>query len=241
MKRSAELSPGSEAPSFKKFDQTKDKTLEAEANRIKLRNRTTNDSTKFNTSNSTSTPLERPYRFEKPIVYGEGEQMHTSTNSVEEVPPTITRHSAINSPPIDKVIFEIFKDYAIFDGPLPREAFRVIWTDHFERNIDEVRAFWSERVKGKSLKVFYKLKTESTILDITKAHETELEIKLRSKIHIFNARFPQFRDISCELGKLVTLTIYKIPHDIDIEDIRMWLNLFGEIQGNFRYQFLTHL
>jgi hypothetical protein len=244
MKRSAELSPGSEAPSFKKTDQTKNKTLEAEANRLKSKNKTanktTNDSTKFNTPASTSTPRERPYRFERPIVYGEGnERMHTSTNSVEEVPPEITRHNSIVSPLIDKVIFEIFKkDYAIFDGPLPRDAFKVIWTDHFERSIDEVRSIWCERVQGKSLKIFYKLKVESTILEITKTHETELEIKLGSKIHVFNARFPQFKDISCELGKLVTLSIYKIPHEIDIEDIREWLNLFGEIQGNFRYHTL---
>jgi hypothetical protein len=237
MKRSAELSPSAEAPSFKRSDKTVNKTINT------VNKTAQNNSTKFNTPASTSTPRERPYRFERPIVYGgETERMHTSTNSVEEVPPEITRHNSIVSPPIDKVIFEIYKkDYAIFDGPLPRDAFKVIWTGHIERSMDEVRSVYCERITGKSLKVFYGLKTETNILEITKTHETEFEIKLGSKIHIFNARFPQFKEITCELGKLVTLIIYKIPHDIDIEDIREWLNLFGEIQGNFRYhsRFLT--
>jgi len=219
-KRTAGFSPGSEAPSIKQ-----------KKNKSKSNNTTTN----FNTPASTSTPRERPYRFEKPIVYGTGE-LHTSINKIPEFPAEITRHTSIVSPPLDVIILEVFKkDGAQFDDPLPREALKLIWSQHLDRRLDEVRILFCEQFRGKCLKIFYRLKVETPIIEITKAHETEFEIKLGSKTHVFNARFPQFKDITCELGKLISLTIYKIPHDVDCEDLREWLGLFGELKSNFRY------
>jgi hypothetical protein len=105
--------------------------------------------------------------------------------------------------------------------------------------MNEVRTLYTIKFPGKCLKAFFKLKRESTVLEYTKAYETEFEIKLGSKTHIFNAKFPQFKEISCELGKFITVTIYKIPHEIDCEDLREWLSLFGEIKSNFRYNIPT--
>jgi hypothetical protein len=93
----------------------------------------------------------------------------------------------------------------------------------------------TERVAGRFLRIIFKLKTETTINTITSSFNTEIEIKLGSKIHVFQARFPQFKDLTCELGKRTTVTFYKVPHELDVDDLRQWLNLFGEIKGQFRY------
>jgi hypothetical protein len=110
-----------------------------------------------------------------------------------------------------------------------------IWSNHLERNLSEIRYLSYEKIKGKYLRAIFNLVEDTPILSIVKSPETEFELKIGSKNHIFNAKFPQFREISCELGKLITVTFYKVPHGIYCEDLRLWLCLFGELKGNFRY------
>jgi hypothetical protein len=258
--KTAEFSPGSEAPSFKKSEKSSNKTANTtyasasggEFNKFFKKappvinpvinpnpnasedNDSDNTATNFNTPASSSTPRERPYRFERPVVYGQ-DPLHTSMNNLPEVPPNLVRHNPILSPPIDKVILDIYKkDTATFEDLLPRDDLKFIWTHHLGRNIEEVRIMVG-RVATGCLKVIYKLKAETTLIEITKSHEIEFELKIGSKIHTFSAKFPQFKEITCELNKLISITIYKIPHEIDCEDIREWLQLFGELKSNFRY------
>jgi hypothetical protein len=219
-KRVAEFSPGSEAPKFKQY----------------------RDNTKFHTPNA-STPLNRPTqgvpsaaRYEQPVF--EEDPLHVSMNSVHTpaTSPEITRHSALTSEPLEEVFLEVHsKDNSPFDGLLPRDYLSAIWTDKLERSLKELRFISYDAIAGKYLRIYYTLKEPTPILHITKTPEIEFELKLGSKIHIFNAKFPQFKEITCELGKLTTVTFYKVPHGIHCEDLREWLGLFGEVRGNFRY------
>ncbi len=112
---------------------------------------------------------------------------------------------------------------------------KAIWSDHLARNVEEIKLLDSERIKGKYFRINYILREETPILAVTKSLETQFELKIGTKKHTFSARFSEFKEISCELGKLVTVTFYKIPLGIYCEDMRLWLNLFGEVLGNFRY------
>jgi hypothetical protein len=114
-------------PNPPNFDPTVNNDVNVTANASGASN--DNTTTNFNTPASTSTPS-RPYRFERPVVYGE-DPLHTSMNEVGEVPPLLTRHNAIISPPVDVIIVEIYKkDTVQFDGPLPRDALKLFWERH---------------------------------------------------------------------------------------------------------------
>jgi hypothetical protein len=176
-----------------------------------------------------STPVKTPRdRFEK------SDLMHCSMNSIPDVSPVITRHSAFVSPPLTHIDIEIYKkDDAIFDAILPRDVLKQLWVD-LGRNLEEVRNLSFFRNPRKYLKVLYNLRDELPVLEVTKTYEITFEAKIGSKTHHFRARFPQFKEIVCELGQLVTVTVYNIPPGIDCEDLRQWIELFGTIKGNFR-------
>jgi hypothetical protein len=224
LKRHAEISPSSEV-SKQKYRKEKNNSK---------------SSANFHTPASTSTPLvtpgtERPPRYES-STFSEDKTLHTSMNELPKVTPPHRRSIHLLADSLDRIIIEIHKkDNLVFDGPLTRETITLIWTHHLERAASEVRVMSTERVAGRFLRVIYKLKEETTINTITNTFNTEIEIKLGSKTHVFQARFPQFKDLTCELGKTTTVTFYKIPHELDVEDLRQWLNLFGEIKGQFRY------
>jgi hypothetical protein len=171
--------------------------------------------------------------------------VNSSVNSVNSgnnpsTSPIITRHSSITSIPLYSILLEVHsKDGEPFDGALCRDSMKSIWTDHLDRKAEEIRLLESERIRGKYLKINFILREETPILAITKSLETQFELKIGSKIHSFGVRFPQFKEISCELGKLITVTFYKVPIGIYCEDLRLWLNLFGEVKGNFRYSLLA--
>jgi hypothetical protein len=129
--------------------------------------------------------------------------VHTPATS-----PEIIRHSALTSEPLEEIVLEIHsKDNLPFDAPLPRQYLSTIWSDKLERALDELRFISYDVIAGKYLRVYYTLKDVIPILHITKTPEIEFELKIGSKLHIFNARFPQFKEITCELGKLTTVTL----------------------------------
>ncbi len=158
--------------------------------------------------------------------------------SVPDTSPEITRHSAFVSRPLEYVILEIYKkDDKPFDSLLPRDTLKEIWTE-LGRDPNEVKVLTFERQLRKCLKVSYKLRKEVPLLEISQSYEIIVEAKLGPNIHYFNAKFPQFREIVCELGQLITVTFCNLPCDIDCEDLRQWMEVFGTVKSNFRYPIL---
>jgi hypothetical protein len=155
--------------------------------------------------------------------------------SIPGVSPEVTRHSAFVSLPVDHVILEIYKkDDEPFDKILPRDTLKEIWST-LGRDNNEVKILTFRRMQTKCLRVSYKLVKEVPISEITPSHEIRVEATVGPKIHLFAAKFPQFREIVCELGNLITVTFFNLPEDVYAEDLEKWLSIFGKTQGRFRF------
>jgi hypothetical protein len=162
--------------------------------------------------------------------------LNTSMRSTPDQSPEITRHTAFVSKPLEVIVLEIYKkDDQPFDGLLPRDTLKLLWSE-LGRNIEEIKILKRERLLRKGLKVTFILRSEVPLLEVSQTYEILIELKLGSKTHVFGARFPQFREIVCELGQLVTVTFCDIPSHVDCEDLREWIEVFGAIKSKFRYR-----
>jgi hypothetical protein len=130
------------------------------------------------------------------------------------------------------------KNNLAFDETFPREILKKIWTDS-GRDLAEIKHLSCHKSTGRSLQVFYFLSKPLSILDVTKTLYAEAEVKIGNKTHCLSLRFPQFRQVTCELGKLTSVTFHKIPPGVEFQDLREWLAVFGEIQGSFRSELLS--
>jgi hypothetical protein len=236
VKRTAEISPNSERVITKKSA----KNRLPPPPRITPGTSSSNPSTSTGASSAppgdapTSTPpkegLTSTPRYEKT----DG-TLHTSMRSTPDQSPEITRNSAFTSKPLDFVIIEIYKkDDEPFDGLLPRDTLKLLWSE-LGRNVEEIRVLKCDRILKKCLKVTYHLRKEVPLLEISNTYEILVEAKLGPRTHTFAAKFPQFREIVCELGQLITVTVCNVPSEVDSEDLRQWIEVFGAVKGKFRY------
>jgi hypothetical protein len=145
-----------------------------------------------------------------------------------------------SSPSIEFVIIDVFKkNNADFDADLPRESLRYIWTK-LGRSLEEVKILSCDRNPKRYLRITANLRRghSVSIAEITNSYESQVEIPSSSaagaSIDVFGIRFPQFKDLVCELGQEVTVTFKKVPPEVSCSDLRKWLNLFGETMGSFR-------
>jgi hypothetical protein len=161
-------------------------------------------------------------------------QLH---NSMNQIPNETNKYSA---PPIEFVLIDINKkDDLPFDGVLPRESLKQLWTT-LGRKIGEVKILSFQRYPKRYLRVIYNIKNSIAISDITHSYELQAEITANHSSAIYNIRFPQFRELVCELGQLITVTFHKVPPEVSCTDIRNWLNLFGVVEGGFRYKLIFY-
>jgi hypothetical protein len=198
---------------------------------------TPTDTTPGQSSNSTKSTPSTVIHTSTPRYEKTNDTLHNSMNSIPDQSPEISRHSAFVSKPLDHIILEVYKkDDEPFDGILPRDTLKLLWTE-LGRKVDEIRVLKRERIQGKKLKVTYNLRKEVPLLEISQSYEILIEAKLGSKTHVFGAKFPQFREIVCDLGQLITVTACNIPSDVDSEDLKEWFEVFGSVKGTFRYKF----
>jgi hypothetical protein len=225
-KRFATFSPGSDGPTTSKT----------------LRNKTDLSGTIFKTPNQfTSTPVIPP-----PGGSGQEEERSNFEDSVSEVMQTsmkeIPKNSNVySSPSIEFVIIDVFKKNGIdFHGNLPRESLRFFWTN-LGRNLEEVKILSCDRNAGRHLRITANLRRGLTlsIAEVTNSYESQIEVPSASAsgaaIDVYSIRFPQFKDLVCELGQEITVTFKSVPPEVSCTDLRNWLSLFGEAMGSFRY------
>jgi hypothetical protein len=132
------------------------------------------------------------------------------------------------------------KDNIAFDETFPRDILKKIWTDA-GRSLTEIKHLSCHKSAGRSLQVFYFLNKPLQILQVTRSLYAEIEVKIGNKTHGLTLRFPQFRDVKYELGNLTSVTFHKIPPGIEFQDLRDWLEVFGEAKGSFRSELLPSL
>jgi hypothetical protein len=223
-KRTAQFSPNSDGP-------------------INKQGRNTSGSTIYQTPRQvTSTPVVPPIlpaksnekaeevprnRFEETIQ----DQLHCSMNSI----PDVT--NIYSSPSIGYVVIEVFQRNGLpFDELLPRDSIKKIWTQ-LGRDLNDVKIISDVRFSNKYLKLTFNLRAGLTlsIAELTNSFETTIDIQTGNIYEVYGIRFPQFRELVCQLGQRVPVTFKKVPPEISCTDLRLWLGLFGEVEGTFRY------
>jgi hypothetical protein len=151
----------------------------------------------------------------------------------------LIQHTPLKAEKLAHIEIEIIKkDSLTIEGTFPREIFKKIWIDT-GRKLEEINHLSCHKNSGRSMQVFYFLKQPLSILEVTNRLYTETEVKIGNKTHGLSIRFPQFRQVTSELGKLTSVTVHKIPPGIEFQDLRDWLSIFGTIQGSFRSVFLS--
>jgi hypothetical protein len=243
-KRTAKFSPDSDGPTSTK------------------RNATDLSGTIFRTPHNTSTPknVANPNvpAFEPTIVVGEtnetngappiipvelrksfedSEVEHMQT-SMKEIPKETNVYT---SPSIGFIVLDVYsKNGADFDAILPKESIKFLWTN-LGRRLEEVKIISEDRFTKRHLRLVFNLRRghELSIAEITNSYETQIEIPsstaVGASIDVFGIRFPQFKDLVCELGQVVSVTFKKVPPEVSCADLRNWLKMFGEAIGSFRY------
>ncbi len=152
-------------------------------------------------------------------------------NSMSKIPNETNVYSA---PKIEYVVLEINrKDDNPFDCILPTESLKQLWTT-LGRKLEEVKIISFERHRNKYLRVVYNIKDVIAISDITHSYELQAEVNANHASAIYNIRFPQFKELVCQLGQAVTVTFHRVPPEVSCKDLRHWLELFGTVKGNFR-------
>jgi hypothetical protein len=231
VKRTAEISPNSERVISKKSA----KNRLPPPPKINSEPSSSNPSTSSGATHPGEAPTSTPPKEVSTPRYEKTDgTLNTSMRSTDQSPGT-TRHTAFTSKPLDFVDVEIYKkDDEPFDGLLPRDTLKLLWTE-LGRNVEEIRVLKCERILRKCLKVTYHLRKEVPLLEISNTFEILVEAKLGPRTHTFAAKFPQYREIVCELGQLITVTVCNVPSEADSEDLRQWIEVFGSVKGKFRY------
>jgi hypothetical protein len=113
-------------------------------------------------------------------------------------------------------------------------------------DIKNVKILYLERRPKRSLRAFFILYKGVSIIDVTHCLECHIEVNTGAGSYVFGVRFPQFKEVVCELGHKIGVTFKNVPAEITCKDLRNWLALFGKVSGSFRYPtqssfiFVTH-
>jgi hypothetical protein len=254
-KRIAEFSPISEVPQNKRVDATIDKVIQPPSKNKILKTppvakpptegksppfatpgqNDSPNSTVKNKSKEFLTPEDRmdtennksKDRFEKSVE-------NRLENSMRKIPET-EKDTYFQAPAIDYVVIDIFKKNGRqFDDILPRDCLKQVWSEIGQES-SEIRILSFESFKNKFLRVYYRLRKEVHIKQITKCLETEIELTIGTISYVFEIRFPQFRELICDLNHPTQITFYKVPPNVSIRDLRDWIHLFGRTLGSFRF------
>jgi hypothetical protein len=163
------------------------------------------------------------------------EQMHTS---MKDLPKETNVYS---SPSLEFIVVDVYRKNGVdFDAIIPKESIKFIWK-HLGRSLEEVKIISEDRFTKRYLRLVYYLRRDHalSIAEITNSYEAQVEIPSSSavgaSIDVFGIRFPQFKELVCELGQVVSVTFKKVPPEVSCSDLRSWLKMFAEAIGSFRY------
>jgi hypothetical protein len=236
LKRQAVISPTSEQGPRSKLNRSQG-VFKTPPSSTPLKTPLTTPSTST-TVKPTDTPIFKP-RYERSPSEDSSSSSQVTSMQVSPEKTELIQNAPLKSLELGHIELEISKkDNLAFEGTFPRDILKKIWTDS-GRDLAEVKHLSCHKSTGRSLQVFYFLSKPLSILDVTKTLYAEAEVKIGNKTHCLSLRFPQFRHVTCELGKLTSVTFHKIPPGIEFQDLRNWLAVFGEVKGSFRSEFTS--
>jgi len=146
-----------------------------------------------------------------------------------------TKKVPLQSKPISLITLEIKKcNNVIFDGIISKEERKKFWLE-LGKKIEDLRQISFKRQTGRPSQIIYKLREEAPITDLFKKSDFEIERPNSSGkgTDTYDVTLIDFVDVEVELGKVITVTAFKTIH-LEPQDIAVWLELYGFIQGNIR-------
>jgi len=141
----------------------------------------------------------------------------------------------LKSKPIELITVEINKcNGSLFEGIISKEERKKFWIE-LGRPIEELRQIAFKKQTGRPSQIIYKLKKPAPITDLFKKDQFDIERPngTGKGIDTFDVTLLDFADVEVELGKVITVTAFKTIQ-LEPEDIAIWLELYGFVQGEIR-------
>jgi hypothetical protein len=147
-----------------------------------------------------------------------------------------TNKKSKNVLPDTLVRIEIFrKNDKQFDGRLSRQNILDIWKEALRRNPEEIDGFASIQIRGRALRVNFRLKKAVIAGDIFKRSEFEWECENASGCDFYLGKVIGLSNSTAQIGETVTVCVNRTALEFTDEQIKKWLVHFGKIEGTFVY------
>jgi len=154
-------------------------------------------------------------------------------------PPTITLDAKkffVQPPkPVNVVRLEIYEvDGKPFDKRLSKKEIKDLWLE-LGRQAEEVKQVRSLQILEKCCKLNFTLHSYIQLTEISKDSELTLELKNESdKVQVYKIKVANVDSVTAEFGRIITVSIPSTPDDVTGEDIKDWLQCFGELKSDIR-------
>jgi hypothetical protein len=137
---------------------------------------------------------------------------------------------------VDSLIrIEIFKkNDKTFDGRLCRGDILKVWSEALRRDRSEVEGFASIQIRGRALRVNFRLKKPVAATDLFKKPEFEWEKIVNGQCDFFSGKVLGLSS-KVNIGDVVTVCINRTALEFSDVQLARWLEVFGKIEGNFKY------
>jgi hypothetical protein len=123
-----------------------------------------------------------------------------------------------------------------FDGRLSRENLLEVWSQALRRKQDELEGFASVQLRGRCLRVNYRLKCAVALSSIIKRSEFEWERAVGTQLDFFSGKVLGLSNKGAKIGDVVTVCVNRTALEFSNDQIGKWLKVFGKIEGTFIYQ-----
>ncbi len=131
---------------------------------------------------------------------------------------------------------EIFrKNDKPFDGRLGRQDLKKLWVEALRRPESDLDGLASVQIRGRALRVNYRLKKAIDISSIFKKSDFEWERPSNLQTDFYVGRILDLSSAPVNVGDIVTVCVNRTALEFTSEQIEDWLSAYGEIKGKFKY------
>jgi hypothetical protein len=133
---------------------------------------------------------------------------------------------------------EIFrKNDKPFDGRLSREDITKVWVESLRQDFSFLDGFASIQIRGRSLRINFRLKKAVVVSDLFKKPDFEWEryISSTGSFDWYSGRILGLSSTSAAIGDTVTVCVNRTALEFTDKQIESWLENYGSIEGNFNY------
>ncbi len=136
--------------------------------------------------------------------------------------------------PTNVVRLEIYEvNGGPFEGSLRKKEIKDIWLK-LGRNLEDVRQVRSLPIRGVCCKLKFTLHAHIPMTEISRFSDITMEIKNEQSLaDVYKMRVVNPETLPSGLGQVVTVNL-SAPDDVSPDDIKDWLQCFGELKSDVR-------